>query len=318
VVVDADDLVILHADRGVVKRGQDVTSEWLQGMGWALKPSKTRIPHPLISTAGKPGVACLGFHSRQSPGGKTTSGKACRGRLHGVKPFSKPSQTAIRRHVDKLRKTIASQKHVAQETLIKALNPQMRGWSPYDAHVVSAKVFQRLDHTLDARLRGGAVFRQPNKPRPWITSQDWRVDDGRGWAFQPPTRGVGRARHADALIQRHVKVQGARSPDDGDWGYWSSRLGRHPEVTPRVARLLQPQQGKGRECGRYCMDGDTLAVEHICPKRDGGSDASANLQLLHRPCHIRKTARENGHTGTYDKRHVAEEPDERKRSCPVL
>jgi RNA-directed DNA polymerase len=318
VVVYADDLVILHEDRGVVKRCQDVTSEWLQGMGLALKPSKTRITHTLTATEGKPGFAFLGFHIRQYPVGKTKSGKDCRGRLHGFKTFIKPSQTVIRRHVDQLRKAIASQKHVEQETLIKALNPQIRGWSQYYAHVVSAKVFQRLDNTLYAMLRGWAVFRHPNKPRHWITSKYWRVDDGRGWAFQPPNRGVGLARHADALIQRHVKVQGARSPYDGDWVYWSRRLGRHPEATPRVARLLKQQQGKCRACGLYFMDGDTLEVDHICPKRDGGSDARANLQLLHRHCHIRKTARENGHTGTYDKRHVAEEPDERKRSCPVL
>ena len=184
--------------------------------------------------------------------------------------------------------------------------------------MVSAKVFQRLDHTLYAMLRGWAVFRHPNKPRHWITSKYWRADDGRGWAFQPPNRGLGLARHADALIQRHVKVQGARSPSDGDWVYWSSRLGRHPEVTPRVARLLKQQQGKCRACGLYFMEGDTLEVDHICPKRAGGSDARANLQLLHRHCHIRKTAGEKGHIGTFDKRHVAEEPDERKRSCPVL
>jgi RNA-directed DNA polymerase len=212
VVVYAEDLVILHEDRGVVQRCQDVTSEWRQSMGLALKPSKTRITHTLTATEGKPGVAFLGFDIRQYPMGKTTSGKDGRGRLHGFKTFIKPSPTAIRRPVDKLRKTIASQKHVEQETLIKALNPQIRGWSQYDAHVVSAKVFQQLDHTLYAMLRGWAVFRHPNKPRPWITSTYWRVDDGRGWAFQPPNRGVGLARHADALIQRQVKVQGARSP----------------------------------------------------------------------------------------------------------
>ncbi|MBD2347197.1 hypothetical protein H6G18_24150 [Anabaena subtropica FACHB-260] len=28
---------------------------------------------------------------------------------------------------------------------------------------------------------------------------------------------------------RHIQVQGSRSPFDGDWVYWSSRMGKHPE-----------------------------------------------------------------------------------------
>jgi 5-methylcytosine-specific restriction endonuclease McrA len=38
-----------------------------------------------------------------------------------------------------------------------------------------------------------------------------------------------------------------------------------------------------------------------------------NLQLLHRHCHDRKTARETGSRGADDKRRVVEEPDEGKR-----
>ena len=151
---------------------------------------------------------------------------------------------------------------------------------------------------------------------PWITSTYWRVDDGKGWTFQPPHGGARLACHAHTSIQRHVKVQGARSPYDGDWVYWSKRVGHHPDVPPRVARLLKQQQGRCRACGLYFTDGDKMEVDHILPKKDGGRDARDNVQLLHRHCHDTKTARETGCQGTYDTRHVAEEPDERKR-CAV-
>jgi 5-methylcytosine-specific restriction protein A len=37
-------------------------------------------------------------------------------------------------------------------------------------------------------------------------------------------------------------------------------------------------------------------VDHIIPKRDGGTDDESNLQALCKPCHSRKTANENaGH-----------------------
>ena len=318
IVVYADDLVILHEDRQIVMQCQDVAAEWLQDMGLRLKPSKTRITHTLVETEGTPGFDFLGFHVRQYPAGKTHSGKDCQGRLHGFKTWIKPSPTAIRRHVAKLRKTIDQHKHATQETLIQALNPQIVGWSNYYAHVTSARVFQTLDHTVYAMLKGWAVSRHPNKKKHWITNKYWRVDDGKGWTFQPPHGGACLARHAHTSIQRHVKVQGARSPYDGDWVYWSKRVGHHPDVPPRVARLLKQQQGRCRACGLYFTDGDKMEVDHILPKKDGGRDARDNVQLLHRHCHDTKTARETGCQGTYDTRHVAEEPDERKRSCPVL
>jgi len=318
VVVYADDLVILHEDRTVVERCQAVVSEWLREMGLALKPRKTRITHTLDVAEGTPGFDFLGFQIRQYPVGKTKSGKDCRGRLHGFKTRITPSPTAVQRHVEALRKTIDRHRHAEHEALIKALNPQIIGWSAYYAHVGSARAFQRLDHTVYAMLWGWAVSRHPKKAKHWIARKYWRVDDGQGWWFQPSNRTRPLARHDHTPHQRYVKVPGTRSPYDGDWLYWSRRLGRHPNVPPRVARLLKQQQGRCRACGLYFMDGDPIEVDHILPKKQGGSDARDNLQLLHRHCHDTKTARETGCPGTHDTRHVVEEPDERKRSCPVL
>jgi RNA-directed DNA polymerase len=314
----ADDFVILHENREVVKRGQDMAAEWLQEMGRELKPSKTRITHTLTVPEGTPGFDFLGVQIRQYPVGKTTSGKDCRGRGHGVKPHIKPSKIAIQRHVDKLRKIIDSHQHAEQEELIGARKPVMIGWTHDYAHVVSAKVFQGLGTILHRRLCAWAVYRHPNKKTHWLTSTYWRVDEGRGWIFQPSNGGPQRYRHEHTPIRRYVKGQASRSPDDGDWGYWSSRLGRHPDVSPRVARLLTRQQGTCRACELFFTDGDVREVDHLIPKTRGGTEAIDNLQRLHRHCHAVNTAREIGAHGTDDNRQGAEEPDERKRSRPVV
>jgi RNA-directed DNA polymerase len=314
----ADDFALLHEDREVVKPCQDVSAEWLKEIGVALQPSKTRLTHRLSAPHGTPGFDCRSFHIRQYSVGKTKSGKDCRGRLHGCKTRIKPSKAAIQRHVQKLRETVDSQKHADQETLIGKLNPVIIGWTQFYAHVVSARVFQSLGHMLYARLCAWAVYRHPHKKKRWTTSTYGRVDDGKGWTFQPPHGGPRLYRHDHTPIRRHVKVQGSRSPYDGDWVYWSSRFGCHPDVSARVARLLKRQRGRCWQCKLFFHDGNAMEVDHIIPKARGGMEAINNLPLLHRHCHAVKTARDRGQHGTYDKRQGVEEPDERKRSCPVL
>ena len=286
----ADDFVVLHEHHEVVQQCREVVADWLKEMGLELKPSKTRITHTLAVPEGTPGFDFLGFHIRQSPAGKTRSGKDAQGRLHGFKTHITPSTTAIQHHVRQLRDIIHRHKHAEQTTLIKRLNPVIRGWTQYYAHVVSARVFAKLDHIVYEMLRAWAVYRHPHKTKHWIVGKYWRVHEGKGWSFQPAHRDLRLYQHHQTPIRRHVKVQGPRSPYDGDWMYWSTRFGRHPEVPPRIARLLQRQRGKCAACGLFFTDGDSLEVDHMIPQAQGGSHAIANLQLLHEHCHQRKTA----------------------------
>jgi len=96
--------------------------------------------------------------------------------------------------------------------------------------------------------------------------------------------------HSETKIARHVKVQGNRSIYDGDLIYWSSRLGRHPEMPTDKAYLLKAQKGKCGHCGLTFKDGDLLETDHIIPKSRGGNNSLKNKQLLHRHCHDIKTA----------------------------
>jgi RNA-directed DNA polymerase len=96
--------------------------------------------------------------------------------------------------------------------------------------------------------------------------------------------------HSETEIRRYVKVKGDASPYDGNWVYWSTRMGVHPEVSNRVATLLKRQKGKCSQCDNYFKDGDSLEVDHVVPKSKGGKDKYDNWQLLHRHCHDTKTA----------------------------
>ena len=59
-----------------------------------------------------------------------------------------------------------------------------------------------------------------------------------------------------------MKVKGERSPYDGGLVYWSSRLGRHPELSKAKATLLKKQKGKCAYCG--------LHFQGPRPTNDGG------------------------------------------------
>jgi RNA-directed DNA polymerase len=98
----------------------------------------------------------------------------------------------------------------------------------------------------------------------------WRIDEGKGWVFHPPQSTLRLYRHTQTPIRRHVKVQGVRSPYDGEWVYWSARLGRSAAVELRETRLLNRQQGRCRECDLFFMDGERLEVDHRVPKVRGG------------------------------------------------
>lgn len=291
----ADDFVVIHEEIEVVQKCQGIIAEWLQHLGLELKPSKTKLTHTLNEYEGNVGFNFLGFTIRQFPTGKHQSSKNTKGETLGFKTLIKPSQESIKRHTEKLRKTIKFHKTSKQLDLIEELNPVIRGWSNYFSTVVSTDTYSKLDNWLYHILKRWGDRRHPQKNRHWVVNKYWLVDKGGGWRFASQVQETVRklSNHSETTIERHIKVQNNRSPYDGDWVYWSARMGKHPEVNQRTSKLLKRQKGKCPECQLYFKEGDILEIDHIIPRSQGGKDRYENLQLLHRHCHDTKTARDN-------------------------
>lgn len=318
VVRYADDLIILHPDQTIILEIRQRVTDWLRQVGLELHPSKTRIVHSLREHDGhRPGFDFLGFTVRQVPVGTTRSGKRGgrgKGQL-GFKTQVTPSKDARRRHGDHIRTIVHAHKAAPQAALIRDLNPVIRGWSQYYATVAASRTFAAMDYRLFQSLRRWATRRHPRQARRWCMRKYWRLERGR-WDFGVP-EGPTLVYHRATRHRQHVKVQRARSPFDGDWVYWSTRLGRHPELPRRVAWLLRRQQGRCTWCDLYFRDGDLPEIDHVIPRHLGGIDGYANWQLLHRQCHDQKTA-EDAVTVSMTEDPVTEEPDEGKLSRPVL
>ncbi|WP_324282159.1 group II intron reverse transcriptase/maturase [Cyanobacterium aponinum UTEX 3221] len=319
----ADDFVILHKDIEKILQCKEIIENWLKELGLELKPSKTRISHTLNEYDGNVGFDFLGFNIRQYEVGKTHTGKNSKRVALGFKTVIKPSKDKIKLHIKKVGDIIRKHKASSQVALIKELNPIIRGWANYYSTVCSKKTFSKCDHLIYQQLRAWAKRRHPNKPMKKVVQKYWhhKIEKHgldvriRNWTFS--TRdddGFELLQHSDVEINRHTKIKGDKSPFDGDWVYWTNRIGKRPDVSTRLATLLKNQKGKCNQCGLNFTSCDLIDIDHIIPQSKGGKDCYKNLQALHRHCHDIKTANDGSIkiTRIYDKEFIGEKPCEGK------
>lgn len=291
----ADDFVILHKDIEVIQKCQQAITQWLSDMGLELKPSKTKISHTLYKYEGKAGFDFLGFTIRQYPVGKNRTAKNSNGKLLGFKTLITPSIEKIKQHTSKIGKIIKLYHGANQAQLIKRLNPIIRGWAAYYSMVVSKRTYSKVDSCIYQQLFAWAKRRHPKQNHQQIAHKYWSTVGNDHWVFtnKQLDNTLHLIKHQKTPIVRHIKVQAQRSPYDGDWVYWSTRMGRHPEVKPEIAILLKKQKGKCSECGLYFKYEDLLEIDHIIPRSKGGNNSYQNKQLLHRHCHDYKSVNDN-------------------------
>jgi RNA-directed DNA polymerase len=282
----ADDFVIIHEDKGVIKSCRQIIEEWLSDMGLELKPEKTRLTHTLITNEKEIGFELLGFHVQQHKVGNYRSAKNTNGIPLGFKTLITPSNKNIKAHIDEIGKVIDTHKTAPQAALISKLNPIIRGWSNYYSTVVSKEVFSKVDNLVYQKLRAWAKSRGKGSIN---RDKYWKTVGNQNWCFSTEDGLILRT-HSETPIERHIKVKGECSPYNGDWNYWSKRKGEYPGTPTRVAKLIKRQKGICPHCGLYFTDTDIVEVDHTVPKSLGGKDTYDNLQLLHKHCHDTKTA----------------------------
>ena len=156
----------------------------------------------------------------------------------GFKTIIKPSSKSIKTHYRKLADICDKHKNASTKALITKLNPVIKGWANYFSAIVSKSTFSKLDMLLWKIIGQWAMRRHPNKLAKWVKKKYFpHCKITRNWILN------------DVAIIRHVKVKGNKSPYDGDWTYWSSRIGKHPGIRKEVTTLLKRQKNKCAFCG---------------------------------------------------------------------
>lgn len=296
----ADDFVIIHPDLEALQRAKGIAAEWLKGMGLEMKPSKTRITHTLREIDGPAGFDFLGFNVRQYERGMNRCPiNGMRERL-GFTPSIRPSMESQKRLLRKVRDILHRHRTAPQAAIVRLLNPILGGWGNNFSAVVSKDIFHRMDHFIFWKLFAWASRRHPNKGRGWIIRKYWLRGPHGHSRFG--TEGKCRlVKLSDVPIERHVKVQGARSPFDGDAVYWSVRAGKHPDLRRSISGLIQKQQGICPRCGMFFRLGDRM-VKVSSSLADAGS-TTGRMELLHDYCAKRPAVCDDNHC-------LLEEPDE--------
>ena len=292
----ADDFVVLHSDKKIILECQKLISSWLNDIGLELKPSKTRLAHTLLPEESEDGIAgfnFLGFNISQRLAGKYVSAKNPQGKILGFNTLIIPTKDGEKRHQDKIGKILKENINASQAEIISLINPIIRGWTNYykNSDAKSQRVLSRQDHLTFLKLRRWAKRSCKSKASKGLRKY-WRQIANKKWVFATKGNSFKLLEHQEfaGSSNKYVKVKGEKSPYDGDLVYWSSRMGRHPEMPQRKAFLLKQQKGLCPWCKLKFREEDILEIDHIQAFALGGKDEWQNLQLLHGHCHDSKTA----------------------------
>ena len=234
-------------------------------MGLTLKVNKTRITHTFHSHEGTVGFNFLGFTIRQYPVGRCHAGHDAWGNRIAFKARTTPSNEAVKRHQEELKRIVRAHRAATQDELIEAPNPVITGWAKYYRTVVAKQTLNACDHPLFFLLWRWARCRHPNKSSAWLRRKYSLTIGQNHWRFGSPV-GLVLAQHERTTIRRHVKGRGTASPFDGNLIYWGQRLRDHPLVRRRLALLLKRQDGRCPACSLLFRDTDRLEIDHIEPQ----------------------------------------------------
>ena len=268
----ADDFIVTCNDKSFLEeKVKPLIEQFLADRGLTLSKEKTKITH--ISE----GFDFLGQNIRKYSNNKML-----------IKP-SKCNYQALKRKI----KTIIDKNKTAKTvTIIRLLNPVIRGWALYHRHIVAKKRFRELDKYIFQLLWRWAVRRHKNKGKRWVKRKYFKSIGTRNWVFSD-YEGEKRLKlflASDIPIIRHVRIRRGANPYDRKWEeYFESRTDKIMLTTLKgfglLTKLWKSQNGICPICKEKITTQTKWHTHHLQPKHLGGKYIATNLIMLHPDCH---------------------------------
>ena len=267
----ADDFIITgESPKFLRDKVLPIVKEFLTERGLQLSEEKTVITHI------EDGFDFLGKNIRKYNG----------------KLLIKPSKTSVKSFLEKVRSIIKGNKSTKQETLIRKLNPVIRGWVNNQRYVVSSKVFSRVDYEIYKCLWQWAKRRHKKKSHKWIAQKYWHHIGSRQWTFSVPyenqsTEGEPlycKLEYAtDTKIIRFKKIVAEANPFDECWtDYFEEREGEKLlNSTKGREKLLTIWRRQHRRCP---VCGDLITSETGFKVHTPAGKNSLKI-MVHKECH---------------------------------
>lgn len=267
----ADDFIITGESPEFLRdKVLPIVKEFLTERGLQLSEEKTVITHI------EDGFDFLGKNIRKYNG----------------KLLIKASKTSVKSFLRKVRGIIKGNKSTKQETLIRKLNPVIRGWVNNQRYVVSSKVFSRVDYEIYNCLWQWAKRRHKKKSHRWIAQKYWHHIGPRQWTFSVPYENQSAGSESlyckleyatDTKIIRFKKIVAEANPFDEYWtDYFEEREGEKLlNSTKGREKLLTIWRRQGRRCP---VCGDRITAETGFKVHTPAGQNSRKI-MVHEECH---------------------------------
>ena len=203
VISYADDFVVTGLTREVlVQDAIPIIKDFLKERGLCLSEKKTKI------TSVIDGFDFLGFTIRRFN-----------------KLISKPSKASVKRLLTNIRQVVKHNKTVKTESLIRILNPKLRGWANYYKFSAASQTFGKIDSEMFTIIWKWVRRRHLCKSAKWCKEHYFRANKMRNWMFSSKTvnKKTGKGEYLDVVtmskipIQRHIKVKMKANPFESQY-----------------------------------------------------------------------------------------------------
>ncbi|WP_347001615.1 MULTISPECIES: group II intron reverse transcriptase/maturase [Bacteroidales] len=237
----ADDFIITGVSKELLENQvKPLIIEFLQARGLTLSEEKTKITHI------EEGFDFLGFNLRKYKG----------------KFIMKPSKKSRKRFLDKVREIVDKNKSTKQQSLIRLLNPVIKGWANYYRGCSASETFKKADTQIFNKLWRWSRRRHPKKGKQWVANKYYHTVRGRSWTFAVPliNKDSGKyhtlIRLSDTKIKRHIKIRSEANPYDADWKdffekHKTRRMLAHLDGQQFIYRLWEKQMQCCPVCGKH-------------------------------------------------------------------
>lgn len=218
-------------------------------------------------------------------------------RRYDSKLLIKPQKEKVLAFCKKVGETIKKMATAKQISLIRKLNPILRGFANYYQKAVSKDIFSYISHRVWEYLWKWCKRRHPKKRLRWVKDKYFHTIEEIDWTFCCMTkdrRGNPRIFNLYNIektpIVRHTKIKGTNSPFDAEEAnYWEKRNARMGKTKwakgSKYDQVATNQNYKCPNCGLSLFNGESIETHHIALVKDGGSDDIENLIHLHTACH---------------------------------